>query len=835
MRPLSLTIAGFRSYREPQTFDLADRRLLGVVGPIGSGKSSLLDAVSFALYGRTPTVARDTKGLINQRAEACQVELWFDVDGQSWRAVRALRRRGQSEHALYRHEEPSEASARLDVVTGERAVTEKVGELLGLGFAPFSRSVLLAQNQFAAFLKATPGDRDDVLRGVFGFDRIMAMQAIARERVSTAERDLAELERTRREVAADQAALVEAEAALQVAADRLARLDEVRPVLAGLVEEARQAADDRERAAARLAELDRIEIPDVAAAQLDEARAAEAGLATADAAVQSATAAVDRAAAKLAKVVERHGDRASLERALLSAQRLADRRQAARDAAGRAATAIKEAAAAATAAEKTATRVQAADEAVAEQQAALATTRAALQTAEDGFHAAQHQEMAAALRSGLAAGEPCPVCDQPVATVPRKRRPASLAAAEKARDAARRNVEKAQALVDKASAAAAEAGRAGAAAAQRAAGAADAAAAAQRQADELATQEAAAASDLEALAGPGQAERRVTEWQQQLDSAESALDGARSASLAAAAAGTEARRRRDAARTVMERVRRQVAGAAARLGAEMDTGDDPDALAAGLDKLRSVRQAELEGAREHEAKAATRLAEIAELRGAALAGVDIDADASFEEVHAAAGRAAAALGERVELLSARVARVAELEAQNEEAVARLDTYRTLAADLAPAKFLRYLLDEERAGLAALGGERFALLSGGRYRFTPDGDFRVIDLFAADAVRSADSLSGGETFLASLALALALAEMVTRGGGRLDAFFLDEGFGSLDAEHLDLAMDGIERLVSDDPNRLVVVVSHVPELRQRLEDLIVLDRDPLTGDTIVRES
>ena len=100
------------------------------------------------------------------------------------------------------------------------------------------------------------------------------------------------------------------------------------------------------------------------------------------------------------------------------------------------------------------------------------------------------------------------------------------------------------------------------------------------------------------------------------------------------------------------------------------------------------------------------------------------------------------------------------------------------------------------------------------------------------MRKADSLSGGETFLASLGLALGLSEMVGRTGGRLDAFFLDEGFGTLDSEHLDLAMEGIEALVTDHEHRLVVVVSHVPELRHRIEDLLVLDRDPVTGDSVL---
>ena len=68
--------------------------------------------------------------------------------------------------------------------------------------------------------------------------------------------------------------------------------------------------------------------------------------------------------------------------------------------------------------------------------------------------------------------------------------------------------------------------------------------------------------------------------------------------------------------------------------------------------------------------------------------------------------------------------------------------------------------------------------------------------------------------------------------RSNAFFLDEGFGSLDPEHLDLAMSGVERLVTAGPDRLVVVVSHVAALNERIEDLIVLDRDPTTGDTRV---
>ena len=68
-----------------------------------------------------------------------------------------------------------------------------------------------------------------------------------------------------------------------------------------------------------------------------------------------------------------------------------------------------------------------------------------------------------------------------------------------------------------------------------------------------------------------------------------------------------------------------------------------------------------------------------------------------------------------------------------------------------------------------------------------------------------------------------------------AFFIDEGFGSLDAEALDLAMEGVERVVGEEGDRLVVVVSHVPEMRARLEDLIVLGKDEVTGATVVHRA
>ena len=96
------------------------------------------------------------------------------------------------------------------------------------------------------------------------------------------------------------------------------------------------------------------------------------------------------------------------------------------------------------------------------------------------------------------------------------------------------------------------------------------------------------------------------------------------------------------------------------------------------------------------------------------------------------------------------------------------------------------------------------ISGGRYSLSPAGDeFKVVDHHNADERRSVKTLSGGETFLASLALALALSrhvgELASEGmGAKLESVFIDEGFGTLDPATLDEVIDALERLRADGP-------------------------------------
>ena len=97
------------------------------------------------------------------------------------------------------------------------------------------------------------------------------------------------------------------------------------------------------------------------------------------------------------------------------------------------------------------------------------------------------------------------------------------------------------------------------------------------------------------------------------------------------------------------------------------------------------------------------------------------------------------------------------------------------------------------------------------------------------MRSVNTLSGGEAFLASLALALGLSDEVQMSTGiRLDTLFVDEGFGSLDSEALGKAYSTLAGLTEGD--RLVGIISHVAELKERIDKQIVVKKEKLGGST-----
>ncbi|MDQ2949304.1 MAG: hypothetical protein M3Y27_25750, partial [Acidobacteriota bacterium] len=151
-------------------------------------------------------------------------------------------------------------------------------------------------------------------------------------------------------------------------------------------------------------------------------------------------------------------------------------------------------------------------------------------------------------------------------------------------------------------------------------------------------------------------------------------------------------------------------------------------------------------------------------------------------------------------------------------VARNGIVQQLARDLKSDGFQQYLLEGSFRRLVSGASSRLRQLDDRYELIFVDSKFAVIDHDHGSQTRLADTLSGGETFLVSLALALELSEQVQQAAGavRLDSLFIDEGFGTLDPETLDTVAEAIESL--GQTNRMVGVITHVAELHRRLPRL-----------------
>lgn len=169
MKPDLLTFTGMRSYPTTCTIDFTDKRLLAILGHTGAGKSTILEAIIFALYGRSSWAA-DGYALIGDGCSHMDVTLEFSANGRRWSVHRNLQRDPKESQAVL---EPIPAEGAADLrVDNMRAVTRAVTQIIGLDFEGFVSTVLLRQGQFDTLLKATPAVRADILRHVFGITEL---------------------------------------------------------------------------------------------------------------------------------------------------------------------------------------------------------------------------------------------------------------------------------------------------------------------------------------------------------------------------------------------------------------------------------------------------------------------------------------------------------------------------------------------------------------------------------------------------------------------------------------------------------------------------------------
>lgn len=196
MKPIRLELQGFTAFREKAVVDFKKRRLFAITGPTGAGKSSLLDAITWALYGQVPRVGTSTRQLISHGSTSMQVRFDFATNGETYRVVRKA---------------PATAGTRLEQMRSDgkwrsladrsRDVTSEIETLLGMDFKTFTRTMLLPQGEFDTFLKGDQSDRRSILTkllrlGVYDDARKIANQRAkaAQERATTIEAQLEQLD-----------------------------------------------------------------------------------------------------------------------------------------------------------------------------------------------------------------------------------------------------------------------------------------------------------------------------------------------------------------------------------------------------------------------------------------------------------------------------------------------------------------------------------------------------------------------------------------------------------------------------------------------------------------
>lgn len=852
MRPIELTIEGFRSFKESTKIDFRGRNLVGILGPIGSGKSTLLDAICFALYGKTPTIGQGTRELVNQRSVPNQasVELVFrsqDGNGnlRGWLAQRIIRTSGGGgQVGLYEYDLDTSQRGRL-VVDKAREMNERIETILGIDFDGFSRSILLAQGRFAEFLNARPSERDVVLKGVFGLQRIDEMREeastrlnVARSRVGVLEIALDQTLRARTQF--DELAAERSE--LQNRASELARiLETIEPLtqLVNLKTEGNASIEDQILGMEKLRDtLPRADETEILLNRMNESTSKRESI---DELRKQAETDVQIAKKRLAESEREIGgkDGISTKAQLMDTVKIADQSfeqtsQALREKEILCRKMASEVSGAKDKSEESTEEVSRISEKIimAEKQ---------LLEAVDNTKDAERHDKAGALLSELRIGDSCPVCGGEIKNTVRVDVSSDLThAAQKQRELEGILVDiretHQRAVISHGS---------NLAAVEQLNRVEETSRAELAELDDLAVlsqkkyQSALAAAQRNFENSPSLQEMAtiVAHQQNQLTESQSSLNLANQSlaavlgELATQLQGDEAMNRQ------LIVLSNKLSSVAAQMNLEVLSADDistSQGLRLFRDRVREEWKVQDADLRKELVSINSEITaihdQIHKTILSAFSSTENVSREDFDTFYQSTKEKILNLNGQLSLLQEQID--SQLEVVHNIDVAKKETeiFETLRRDLTDSRFVRFLLEAERSELASEASDKYAAMSGDRYRFTNDGDFNILDFAHGGQERSARTLSGGETFLASLSLALGLSEMISRKGGRLDSFFLDEGFGSLDEEHIELAMNGIEQLVNENSDRLVLLVSHVPTLRERLEDVIELARDPKDGHT-----
>ncbi|MBZ9713225.1 AAA family ATPase [Deinococcus multiflagellatus] len=908
MRPLKLELQGFTAFRQFTALDFGDLELFALVGPTGSGKSSLLDAMTFALYGQTARLgASGLDALIAQGERGLSVSLTFEVGGQTYRASRTKgRKQAENEVRFERLDEDGRWANLSD--GGAKGISERIRRVVGLDFKTFVRSVMLPQGEFSRVLHGTGKERQTLLGELTGLDHVAAMQRVASDRAKELKHEAqslnavlageyegvtpeaaAALRAEREDVQSSAERLTDERERLQVAQTRLreqervwkAREEAARRLTAlearaATVQAGAGRAEQARRVAGVLPLLDAAERARIAAEREGrESQLAEQALHRAQQTEQAAQQALAAAQAQEARIPElearadtlreAEGDAARLRRAGGTPQTthpqplpwdedafLTAREGAQRADKNRQERVQIEAQRAAWQADQERQRTEQAQmgQLEAEQGRVEREGKAAkadLDRAEAALKETQVAAGVAAYRAHLHLGEPCPLCEQPVRVLPAGEVP-DLGALEREVAARRAALEGRRLRYKEIGLELGALRRATEARAatlrdweeQLAARETDLRAAEALVSGDPQTQAGRLLAGLAArvrAAGPDPARARqqtlqdIASIRTALQRAQADLGRAQAEASAAAATlrGLQAGAQRRAQEA--EDARAALQGALTSLGldaAQARAAALPEAEVAALEDAARTHAAQL-------AQGRVALADLDRQLGAApfdpaeLAQVARDLIATDAALSAARERAGQ-LAEQERALRERLERKAEIEARAQQASHTFDTWQTLTNSLKANEFQQFLLAEVEAQLLTRAGLLLHEISDGRYRLAlQDGDYVVQDLWNAGEVRGVKTLSGGETFLASLSLAIALSDYLA-GNKVLGALFLDEGFGTLDPQALEAVAGALDNLRTQ--GRMVGVVTHVESLSERLPSRLLVTKS-VAGSSVQR--
>ena len=821
MRPLSIELKGFGAFRADTLVDLADTELFALVGPTGSGKSTVIDAMCFALYGSVFRLddKRRVGTVVSLGEPEARVRLRFELEGETYVLVRVVKAAGDGlgstkEVRLERVSDGHVLAATAREMDGAKNEPGAVAQLLRMNFEQFTRCVVLPQGAFAQFLHSGNTERQELLASLIDLSMYERVRARAVRRATAADRELATLLGKLSELAPHDGDT------LTRLADRLEQLTVLSAHTSRLVNDADAVL--REQAAivtqiathqADIATLRRIRVPD-GLATLDQRRTrADQAVQAAQTRIRDTGVQLEQAAARVQQLPS--GPAIDRILGLIEAIEQADGILAGLDANMNLAQGTL-------------------DQSATDAASATNAEHAARIAVEEG----QQANRAHALAVGLHVGDACPVCERLIETPLAAGHDSDLTALQARRTQAEQAVKAAAKALTTAT-------------------------------TELATIQARAATTRERRAADAAMLAPLTvglpSTPQELTDLKLQASDAAKEEAAARAADTKARQTEEQERQTFAAAEQALESARTGYQVARDPWAASGAPVLGSDLTHSWTSlvtwaaqhakalAETSTALQVQADALTQtpIATYAQLRTEAdHQGFDVRADHVTNGERLAKDCTAlnhelsqerSTANTRLEDARKAAQRAAALEASK----AGWEEAKTVASTLARRLdrgqngFPQWLLAASLASLVERASVTLYELSGNQFSLTLDGqaDIVVIDHTCADLHRPVRTLSGGETFEASLALALALAAELASGGetgGKqlpIDALFLDEGFGTLDPENLDKVAASIETLGGQ--GRLVGIVTHVVELAERMPVRFRVSKTP-SGSVVERE-